>query len=186
MARIPAISPVLIALVVAMLVPRSAAAQDDCVDVLGCQWCRQSTEEDSHRFSTAGAQHCNNDEYNPYHSEWRAGHCNVHHGTCIIERLEEHAATLTALISKADPRALARYALSYSGQVVVNSDRSAVQLHGCGGKVIGHIPLTAEAMAAVHVAMAGVLENAASGGARALVAPAPQMSLLRYLELAAN
>jgi hypothetical protein len=166
--------------------PAVAMAQDDCIDLLQCRHCVNATEQTAHKFAEAGWTSCNNDEYNPYHDNWVTGAtCDDQHGHCYVERLAAHTAAVTKMVAGRDIVGLARYTLSFPGQVILNQTRGAVQLRGCGGAVMGHLPLPRQTVAAIKVAVGEQLGNLALGRREALRAEAP-MSFARYLELAAS
>jgi hypothetical protein len=172
---------------IAVMVPRVAAAQDDCTDLLECAYCIDSNEQAAHKFTQIGATGCNNDELNPYHTNWYiGGYCDDHHGTCYPPRLVEHTDAVAKMVAEADVRGLARYTVSFPGQVTFNLARGAVQLHGCGGNVMGHLPIPKETVVAVQVAIAEDLHHVALTGKLSRMPAEEPLSFVRYLELAAS
>jgi hypothetical protein len=146
-----------------------------------------ASEQVAHKFSTIGANSCNNDEYNPYHSNWDyRGYCGNMHGTCYVGRLEEHEAAVVSLLAAGDVEGLASYTLSYPGQVRLNFARGSVQMQGCGGKIVGNLPVPLATLKAVEVAVAEELKNVAFAQQPSFSAGLEPLSFIRYLEMAGS
>ena len=53
------------------------------------------------------------------------------------------------LIEERSPQQIQRLIDRYPGEVTLNSERGAIQIEGCGDRIVAHIPLGAETVTAL-------------------------------------
>lgn len=87
------------------------------------------------------------------HTSCLSGSCTSVHGVCggddttiegetVVILTETERQALQAVLARADGQGLVSIMSTLAGRAVYNADRAAIQLLGCGGQVIAHLPLS--------------------------------------------
>ena len=89
-------------------------------------------------------------------SPCKDGSCETKHGPCALAKaggstFETDLELVRSSIDSGDPAAVSRLLLRFAGRVVVNVERSAVQVLGCTGGVVAHLPISNTLVASLAV-----------------------------------
>ncbi len=137
-----------------------AASNEDCIGCENQPGCpagyHDAWEGGPGSWDRAGGAHLSE----PYC--W-SGSCQTKHGPCDLEGELTTAAldALTASIAAQDIDGIGEFLDAHARQVAVNAARSAMQLKGCTGGVIAHLPMSGDLISAVAALHEEALDAAA-------------------------
>lgn len=117
-------------------------------DPLSCH-CETDTDFWRHKFcSNCVLEYaCGSGQEYGCHGVWATGGCSSAHAGCGPE------GPVSFDVESALKNQMARYAMATRYDVVYNADRQALQVVGCGGGLIAHIPVATEHVAFVLAAI---------------------------------
>ena len=120
----------------------AVACPDKCQDI--------GSQGASHKFAETGANYkC---EPNFCHDDPSSGTCEAYHDVCSISSLEakRDVALIEVVVARDDELGVKTLLETYGDAVQYNKRRHAVQVFGCDGSVIAHLPVSVATAASLE------------------------------------